>query len=107
MSKRRADDMDVEVPDLGKRARKSTPRGAEYAAALEAKKSAALARIEAKKAKATTQPEIDDLSALLDKVKVADDEDDLATLMSGMKMGGRKRRTLKKKGKKSRKTRKN
>jgi hypothetical protein len=107
MPKRGPDDMAVEVPDLGKRARKPTAVGAEYAAALEAKKSAALARIEAKKARATTQPEIDDLSALLDKVKVADDEDELANLMSGMKMGGRKRRTLKKKGKKSRKTRKN
>lgn len=106
MSKRRADDMDMDDSGLGKRARKPTAVGAEYAAALAAKKNAALARIEAKKAKATTQPEIDDLSALFDKVKVADDEDKLADLMSGMKMGGRKKTRKSKKTKKARKTRK-
>ena len=105
MSERRADAMDMDDSSIGKRARKPTAVGAEYAAALASKKNAALARIEAKKAKATTQPEIDDLSALFDKVKVADNEDKLAELMSGMTMGGRKRRT-RKKGKKARKTRK-
>ena len=106
MSKRRADAMDMDDSSLGKRVRKSTAVGAEYAAALEAKKKTALARIEAKKARATTQPEIDDLSALFDKVKVADDEDRLANLMSGMTMGGRKKTRKAKKTKKARKTRK-
>jgi hypothetical protein len=106
MSKRGADAMDMDDSGMGKRMRKPTALGAEYAAALEAKKNAALARIQARKSKATAQPEIDDLSALFDRVKVADDEDKLAELMSGMKMGGRRKTRKAKKTKKSRKTRK-
>ena len=92
--------------DLG-RTRKLTDKGAEYAASLQAKKNAALARIEARKAAAKSQVEVDELSAMFSKVSVAQNDSDIDALTAQLaRMGGRKRKTLKKKGKKSRKTRK-
>jgi len=89
------------------RIRKPTALGAEYTASLQAKKQRALDRIAAKKASAKSQADIDELANLFGKVSVAknDDEvDELAAMLS--KMGGRRRRTRKNKGKKSKKTRK-
>jgi len=91
--------------DLG-RTRKLTDKGAEYAASLQAKKNAALARIAAKKAAAKSQVEVDQLADMFSKVSVAQNDSDIDALTAQLaRMGGRKRKTLKK-GKKSRKTRK-
>jgi hypothetical protein len=74
---------------------------------LYAKKSAALARIEAKKAIAKSQLEFDELSSMLSRVSVAQNEADIDALTAQLsRLGGRKLKTLKKKGKKVRKTRK-
>jgi hypothetical protein len=96
--------MDVEAAT---RTRKPTAKGAEYAAELQAKKTAALARIRAKQSTARTQPEVDELSALFSRVSVAQSDADVDALAAQLgRMGGRKRRTVKKKSKKARKTRK-
>ena len=93
--------------DVKSRTRTMTTKGAEYMASLYAKKSAALARIEAKKAMAKSQLEFDELSSLLSKVSVAQNEADIDALTAQLsRLGGRKLKTLKKKGKKVRKTRK-
>lgn len=92
---------------MDSRTRTPTAKGAEYAASLQAKKNAALARIESKKRSARSQPEVDELSALFSKVSVAQDDVEVDRLADQLaRMGGRKRKTLKKKGKKARKTRK-
>ena len=90
------------------RIRKQTEKGAEYSAQVQAKKNAALARIQAKKAMARNQTELDDLSALFTKVSVAQNDADVDALADQLaRMGGRKRKTRKgKKSKKARKTRK-
>lgn len=96
--------MDVERES---RMRRPTSKGAEYAASLQAKKTAALSRIQAKKQTAKSQAEVDELSELLSRVSVAENDTDVDALAAQLgRMGGRKRKTLKKKGKKSRKTRK-
>jgi hypothetical protein len=76
-----------------KRARKATPKGAEYSAELERKKTEALARIEAKKRAAKTQVEMDELAELFKGVTTSTDVDDLASMMS--RLGGRRRKTRK------------
>jgi hypothetical protein len=96
--------MDV---DTEARTRRPTAKGAEYAASLQAKKNAALARIQAKQRTARSQPEIDELASLFSRVNVAQNDADVDALAAQLgRMGGRKRKTLKKKGKKARKTRK-
>ena len=107
MSKRSADAMDVDIPDIGKRARKLTEKGAEYAAKLQAKKNTTLAKIEVRQSNARSQPEVDELADLFNKVKVADTDDDIDALASQLaRMGGRRKTRKSKKTKKSRKTRK-
>lgn len=92
---------------MSDRVRKPTPKGAEYAATLDAKKTAALARIKNKQDIAKSQQEVDQLSDLFAKVTVAQADADVDALTDQLgRMGGRKRRTYKRKGKKSRKTRK-
>jgi hypothetical protein len=96
--------MDVES---NSRTRRPTAKGAEYAANLQAKKNAALARIQTRQRTARSQPEIDELSALFSRVTVAESDADVDALAAQLaRMGGRKRKTLKKKGRKARKTRK-
>ena len=63
--------------DVEGRIRKQTEKGAEYSAQVQAKKNAALARIQAKKAMARNQAELDDLSALFTKVSVAQNDADV------------------------------
>jgi hypothetical protein len=97
----------MDVEETGTRTRRPTVKGAEYAAGLQAKKTAALARIQARQRTARSQPEFDELAAMLSRVTVAESDADVDALASQLgRMGGRKRRTLKKRGKKSRKTRK-
>ena len=97
----------MDVEETGTRMRRPTAKGADYAAALQAKKAAALARIQARQRTARSQPEVDELSTLLSRVTVAESDADVDALAAQLgRMGGRKRRTLKKKGKKARKTRK-
>lgn len=87
--------------------RRPTAKGAEYAAGLQAKKAAALARIQSKQRTARSQPEVDQLSALFSRVNLAESDADVDALAAQLgRMGGRRHKTLKKKGKKSRKTRK-
>jgi hypothetical protein len=115
MSKRRADDMDVDEGDgaMGKRARKPTERGAEYAAAQAAKAARAQARKEKLKANIQAKPRgfpgLGDLLAELDAINIeapeADSQMDALAARLGS-MGGRRRKTVKRKGKGSRKTRK-
>ena len=90
------------------RNRKMTSKGAEYAAQLQAKKNAALARIQAKRSSARSQPEVDELSNLFSRVSVAQTDEDVDALTAQLaRMGGRKRKTRKaKKTKKTKKTRK-
>jgi len=94
--------------DIDRRTRTLTSKGAEYSAQLQAKKNAALARIQARQRVAKSQPEVDELSALFSKVSVAQNDVDVDALADQLAlMGGRKRKTRKaKKNKKVRKTRK-
>jgi hypothetical protein len=94
--------------DTDRRSRTLTSKGAEYASQLQAKKNAALARIQARQRVAKSQPEVDELSDLFSKVSVAQDDVEVDTLADQLaRMGGRKRKTRKgKKTKKVRKTRK-
>jgi hypothetical protein len=94
--------------DTDRRSRTLTSKGAEYASQLQAKKNAALARIQARQRVAKSQPEVDELSTLFSKVSVAQDDVEVDTLADQLaRMGGRKRKTRKaKKAKKARKTRK-
>jgi hypothetical protein len=96
--------MDVES---NSRTRRPTAKGAEYSATLQAKRAAALARIQSRQRTARSKPEIDELSALFSKVNLAESDAEVDALAAQLsRMGGRKRKTLKKKGKKARKTRK-
>jgi hypothetical protein len=93
--------------DTDRRSRNLTSKGAEYAAQLQAKKNATLARIQARKASTKLQPQIDELSSLFARVSVAQDDAEVDSLSAQLsRMGGRKRKTHKKNGKKIRKTRK-
>jgi hypothetical protein len=89
------------------RIRKPTAKGAQYTADLQNKKNAALARIQARQASAKSQKEVDELSSLFSKVNVAQDDSDIDALTSQLKrMGGRRRKTVKRSKKSPRKTRK-
>jgi len=80
----------------------------QMAANLAAYKAKIAAKLEARKAKATSSAEVDELSSLLSRVSMSSSVDDLDDLMKGLSMGGRRRtRKQKHKGKKHpRKTRK-
>jgi hypothetical protein len=96
--------MDVENQ---RRMRTPTSKGAEYAAALQAKKNAASSRIQARRATARSKDEDDALASLMSKINVSDNDAEIDALTAQLsRMGGRKRKTRKSKGKKSRKTRK-
>ena len=98
--------MDIETE---KRRRTLTSKGAEYAATLQAKKNAASARIQARRAIAKSKDEDDALVSLMSRVNVSNNDAEIDALTAQLsRMGGRKRKTrkLKGKGKKSRKTRK-
>jgi len=96
--------MDVERET---RQRKPTEKGAEYAANLAAKKQATLSRISTRRSSARTQPEVDELAALFSRVSVAQSDADVDALAAQLaRMGGSKRKTRKRRGKKARKTRK-
>jgi len=56
------------------------------------------AKIEARKAKAASSAEVDELNSLLSRVSMSSSVDDLEDLMKGLSMGGR-RRTRRNKGK--------
>lgn len=71
----------------------------QMAANLASYKAKVAAKIEARKAKATSSAEVDELSSLLSRVSMSSSVDDLDDLMKGLSMGGR-RRTRKHKGKK-------
>jgi hypothetical protein len=71
----------------------------QMAANLAAYKAKVAAKIEARKARATSAVEVDELSSLLSRVSMSSSVDDLDDLMKGLSMGGR-RRTRKHKGKK-------
>jgi hypothetical protein len=71
----------------------------QMAANLAAYKAKIAAKLEARKAKATSSAEVDELSSLLSRVSMSSSVDDLDDLMKGLSMGGR-RRTRKQKGKK-------
>lgn len=90
------------------RMRTPTSKGAEYTATLQAKKQRALDRIVAKKAAAKSQADVDELADLFGRVNVANSDADVDNLTAMLaKMGGRRRKTHKRKGgKKSKKTRK-
>ena len=97
----------MDVEETSSRMRRPTAKGAEYAAGLQAKKAAALARIQSRQQTARSQPEVDALSALFSRVTVAESDADVDALAAQLgRMGGRKRRTLKKRSKRERKTRK-
>jgi hypothetical protein len=97
----------MDVEETSTRMRRPTAKGAEYAAGLQAKKAAALARIQSKQRTARSQPEVDQLSALFSRVNLAESDADVDALAAQLgRMGGRRHKTLKKKGKKARKTRK-
>ena len=90
------------------RIRTPTSKGAEYTATLQAKKQRALARISAKKSSAKSESDINELAELFGRVSIAKNDAEVDNLTDMLaKMGGRKRKTHKRKvGKKSRKTRK-
>ncbi len=71
----------------------------QMAANLAAYKAKIAAKLEARKAKATSSSEVDELSSLLSRVSMSSSVDDLEDLLKGLSMGGR-RRTRKGKGKK-------
>jgi hypothetical protein len=71
----------------------------QMAANLAAYKAKVAAKIEARKARATSAVEVDELSSLLSRVSMSSSVDDLDDLLKGLSMGGR-RRTRKSKGKK-------
>ena len=81
---------------------------AEKAANLAAYKAKVAAKLQARKAKASSSAEVDELSGLLSRVSMSSSVDELDDLMQGLSMGGRRRtRKQKRKGKKHpRKTRK-
>jgi hypothetical protein len=70
----------------------------QMAANLASYKAKVAAKIEARKAKATSSAEVDELSSLLSRVSMSSSVDDLDDLMKGLSMGGR-RRTRRNKGK--------
>jgi hypothetical protein len=70
----------------------------QMAANLAAYKAKVAAKIEARKAKATSAVEVDELSSLLSRVSMSSSVDDLDDLLKGLSMGGR-RRTRRNKGK--------
>jgi hypothetical protein len=71
------------------------------AANLAAYKAKLAAKIEARKAKATSSVEVDELTGLLSRVSMSSSVDDLEDLMKDLKMGGRRRtRKQKHRGKK-------
>ena len=70
----------------------------QMAANLAAYKAKVAAKIEARKARATSAVEVDELSSLLSRVSMSSSVDDLDDLLKGLSMGGR-RRTRKSKGK--------
>lgn len=73
----------------------------QMAANLAAYKAKVAAKIQARKAKATSSAEVDELSGLLSRVSMSSSVDDLDDLMKDLKMGGRRRtRRNKSKGKK-------
>jgi hypothetical protein len=73
----------------------------QMAANLAAYKAKVAAKIEARKAKATSAVEVDELSSLLSRVSMSSSVDDLDDLLKGLSMGGRRRtRRNKSKGKK-------
>jgi hypothetical protein len=81
---------------------------AEKAANLAAYKAKVAAKLEARKAKASSSAEVDELSGLLSRVSMSSSVDELESLLGNLSMGGRRRtRKQKHKGKKHpRKTRK-
>jgi hypothetical protein len=73
----------------------------QMAANLAAYKAKVAAKIEARKARATSAVEVDELSSLLSRVSMSSSVDDLDDLLKGLSMGGRRRtRRNKNKGKK-------
>jgi hypothetical protein len=72
----------------------------QMAANLAAYKAKVAAKLEARKAKATSSAEVDELSGLLSRVSMSSSVDDLDDLMKGLSVGGRRRtRKQKRKGK--------
>ena len=114
MSKRRADDMSMDVEEpIGKRARKPTEKGAEFAVEVAKKKAKAEERKAKLKAKLQAKPRdfpgLNDMLAELDAIDTSnpevDSQLDALTARFGA-MGGRRRRTHKKKRHGARRTRK-
>ena len=112
MSKRRADDMDMDEESLGKRARKPTEKGAEFAVELAKKKAKAEERKSKLKSKLQAKPKdfpgLGDMLAELDAIDTSnpevDSQLDALTARFGA-MGGRRRITRKKRKNNRRKTR--
>lgn len=113
MSKRRADDMAIEEEPMGKRARKPTEKGAEFAVELAKKKAKAEERKIRLKSKLQSKPKdfpgLSDMLAELDAIDTSnpevDSQLDALTARFGA-MGGRRRITHKKRKHGRRKTRK-
>ena len=100
--------MDVEGSRKSSRTSRPTEKGAQYASEMAAKKNRIRTRIQAN----SNRFDVSGMLAALNNIDADEPEADaamdaLTAKLTAMGVGGRKRRTIKKKGKKSRKTRKN
>ena len=91
----------------GKRRRVETQKYAAFNAASKFKDVKAKERARKRIEQAQTQDQVDELAALFERVGVDTTEIDLANAFTGMRMGGRRKKTKKRSKKQRRKTRRN